>query len=29
MLAYFAGGLGVLGIAFGLLGWLAPTLIHL
>lgn len=29
MLAYFAGGLGLLGIAFGLLGWLAPTLIHL
>ena len=29
VLAYFAGGLGVLGIVFGLLGWLAPHLIHL
>ncbi|BAE52977.1 DUF4337 domain-containing protein [Paramagnetospirillum magneticum] len=28
-LSFVAGGLGALGIAFGLLGWLAPTLIHL
>ncbi|MDO8608439.1 MAG: DUF4337 domain-containing protein [Phaeospirillum sp.] len=28
-LAFAAGGLGMVGIAFGLLGWLAPTLIHL
>jgi len=28
-LAYFAGGLGLVGIAFGLLGWLAPGLLHL
>ncbi len=28
-LAIGAGGLGVVGIAFALLGWLAPTLIHL
>ncbi len=27
-LAIAAGGMGVLGIALGLLGWLAPTLIH-
>ncbi|WP_130472478.1 DUF4337 domain-containing protein [Candidatus Magnetaquicoccus inordinatus] len=29
LLVWGAGFLGVLGIAFGLLGWLAPTLIHL
>ncbi len=29
MLAYVAGGLGLVGIAFAGLGWLAPTLIHL
>jgi hypothetical protein len=28
-LAFVAGGLGAVGIAFGLLGWLAPTLLHL
>lgn len=28
-LAFAGGGLGLLGVAFGLLGWLAPTLIHL
>ncbi|MBF0097615.1 MAG: DUF4337 domain-containing protein [Magnetococcales bacterium] len=29
MLVWGAGFLGVVGVAFGLLGWLAPTLIHL
>ena len=29
VLTYAAGGLGLIGIIFGLLGWLAPTLIHL
>ncbi len=29
VLSFMAGGLGAVGIAFGLLGWLAPTLIHL
>ncbi|CAA7616266.1 conserved membrane hypothetical protein [Candidatus Terasakiella magnetica] len=29
LLVYIASGLGVVGICFGLLGWLAPTLIHL
>lgn len=29
LLAWFSGGLGLVGIAFALLGWLAPTLIHL
>ncbi len=29
LLAYIAGGLGLIGIVFGLLGWLAPTLVHL
>lgn len=29
LLAYFAGGLGLVGIGFAALGWLAPTLIHL
>ncbi|MBF0160794.1 MAG: DUF4337 domain-containing protein [Magnetococcales bacterium] len=29
ILAYGAGALGLVGVAFGLLGWLAPTLIHL
>lgn len=29
VLAYFAGGLGVLGITFAVLGWMAPTLLHL
>ncbi len=29
LLAWAAGGLGLLGIAFSLLGWLAPTLVHL
>ncbi|RAU23974.1 hypothetical protein CU669_02595 [Paramagnetospirillum kuznetsovii] len=29
VLSFVAGGLGAVGIAFGLLGWLAPTLIHL
>lgn len=28
-LSFVAGGLGAVGIAFALLGWLAPTLIHL
>jgi hypothetical protein len=28
-LSFVAGGLGAVGIAFGLLGWLAPTLLHL
>jgi hypothetical protein len=28
ILAFMAMGLGGLGIAFGLLGWFAPTLIH-
>jgi hypothetical protein len=28
-LSFLAGGLGAVGIAFGLLGWLAPTLLHL
>ena len=29
VLSFVAGGLGAVGIAFGLLGWLAPTLLHL
>ncbi|MBF0185316.1 MAG: DUF4337 domain-containing protein [Magnetococcales bacterium] len=29
MLVWGAGALGVLGVVFGLLGWFAPTLIHL
>ena len=29
LLAWVAGGLGVIGVTFALLGWLAPTLIHL
>jgi hypothetical protein len=29
LLAYFAGGLGVVGVAFAALGWFAPTLLHL
>jgi hypothetical protein len=29
MLAWIAGGLGLVGIAFSLLGWFAPTLVHL
>ncbi|MBI3446450.1 MAG: DUF4337 domain-containing protein [Magnetospirillum sp.] len=29
LLSFVAGGLGSVGIAFALLGWLAPTLIHL
>ncbi|MBL8835598.1 MAG: DUF4337 domain-containing protein [Alphaproteobacteria bacterium] len=29
MLGFAAGGLGIVGIAFALLGWIAPTLIHL
>lgn len=29
LLGWVAGGLGVIGIAFALFGWLAPTLIHL
>lgn len=29
VLAFVAGGLGAVGISFGLLGWLAPTLLHL
>ncbi|WP_096703781.1 DUF4337 domain-containing protein [Magnetospirillum sp. 15-1] len=28
-LSFVAGGLGAVGVAFALLGWLAPTLIHL
>lgn len=27
-LAFASGGLGAVGVAFGLLGWLAPTLLH-
>lgn len=29
LLGFAAGGLGIVGIAFALLGWLAPTLVHL
>ena len=29
ILAWFAGGLGLIGGSFGLLGWFAPTLLHL
>jgi hypothetical protein len=29
LLAYVAGGLGAIGVTLGLLGWLAPTLLHL
>lgn len=29
LLAWLAGGLGILGFGLGLLGWFAPTLIHL
>ena len=29
MLAYGAGGLGLVGVAFALLGWFGPTLLHL
>ncbi|EME67720.1 hypothetical protein H261_22143 [Paramagnetospirillum caucaseum] len=29
MLAYLAGGLGLVGAGFAALGWLAPTLVHL
>jgi hypothetical protein len=28
LLAWFAGGLGIIGVVFSLLGWFAPTLMH-
>jgi hypothetical protein len=28
LLAWVAGGLGIVGVAFGALGWFAPTLVH-
>ncbi len=28
-LAFAAGGLGLVGVALGLIGWLAPTALHL